>query len=397
MKLKRSLALCLILALAVSLAACSSKEGAVYVQSVEELSKVGGIAPGDRFAGMVVSENVTEIQKDTDKTIEELYVKSGDDVKAGDKLFSYDVEELQLTLDKQRLEKEQLEASIENYKSQIEELEKQYKRAGTRDKLQYAVQIQTNQVDQKEAELNLKTKEAEVKKSEELLENATVVSPVDGRIQEISENGTDNYGNPLPYITIQQAGAYRVKGVLGELQRGGIVEGDRIRILSRVDANKVWMGTVTLVDYENPSQGSDTDRNMGIASDEMSTASKYPFYVALDSTDGLMLGQHLYIELDTGNDAPGVGISGAFLCYNEDGSAYVWAEKGGKLEKRAVTLGEYDPMTDVQKITEGLSLEDYIAYPDPELCQPGAPTTHDQPVVETEPVMEPVVEEGGGM
>ena len=169
MKLKRSLALCLILALAVSLAACGSKEGAVYVQSVEELSKVGGIAPGDRFAGMVVSENVTEIQKDSDKTIEELYVKSGDDVKAGDKLFSYDVEELQLTLDKQRLEKEQLEASIENYKSQIEELEKQYKRAGTRDKLQYAVQIQTNQVDQKEAELNLKTKEAELEKAKQLL------------------------------------------------------------------------------------------------------------------------------------------------------------------------------------------------------------------------------------
>ena len=62
-----------------------------------------------------------------------------------------------------------------------------------------------------------------------------------------------------------------------------------------------------------------------------------------------------------------------------------------------MTLGEYDPMTDVQKITEGLSLEDYIAYPDPELCSSGAPTTHDQPVVETEPVMEPVVEEGGGM
>ena len=112
MKLKKCLALSLALILMASLAACGSKEGAVFVQSVEQLSKEGGIAPGDRFAGIVVSENVTEIQKDSDKTIEELYVKSGDDVKAGDKLFSYDVEELQLTLDKQRLEKEQLEASI---------------------------------------------------------------------------------------------------------------------------------------------------------------------------------------------------------------------------------------------------------------------------------------------
>ena len=384
MKLKRSLALCLILALAVSLAACGSKEGAGYVQSVEELSKVGGIAPGDRFAGMVVSENVTEIQKDSDKTIEELYVKSGDDVKAGDKLFSYDVEELQLTLDKQRLEKEQLEASIENYKSQIEELEKQYKRAGTRDKLQYAVQIQTNQVDQKEAELNLKTKEAEVKKSEELLENATVVSPVDGRIQEISENGTDNYGNPLPYITIQQAGAYRVKGVLGELQRGGIVEGDRIRILSRVDNSKVWMGTVTLVDYENPTQGNGkNDYYISSSSDEMTSGSRYPFYVELDTSEGLLLGQHMYLELDTGDgESTGLSISSAFIAYDDDGTTYVWAESGRKLEKRTVTLGEYNMMQDTYEILEGLTAEDFIAFPDPESCASGVPTTHTETITQ---------------
>ena len=253
-------------------------------------------------------------------------------------------------------------------------------------------------MDQKEAELKLKTKEDEVKKAQELLDNSTVVSPITGRVQKINENDTTGSdGKPAAYITIQQSGAYRVKGVLGELQRGSLKEGDRVKLVPRTEENAAWTGTVTLVDYENPTQGSDTDRYYGSSSDEMTTASRYPFYVELDSTDGLMLGQHLYIELDTGTDAPGVGISGAFLCYNEDGSAYVWAEKGGKLEKRAVTLGDYDPMTDVQKITEGLSLEDYIAYPDPELCRSGAPTTHDQPVVETEPVMEPAVEEGGGM
>ena len=237
-----------------------------------------------------------------------------------------------------------------------------------------------------------------LQKARELLDNSTVTSPITGRVQKINENDTTaSDGKPAAYITIQQSGAYRVKGVLGELQRGSLKEGDRVKLVPRTEENAAWTGTVTLVDYENPTQGSDTDRYSGMSSDEMTSASRYPFYVELDSTDGLMLGQHLYIELDTGTDAPGVGISGTFLCYNEDGSAYVWAEKGGKLEKRAVTLGDYDPMTDVQKITEGLSLEDYIAYPDPELCRSGAPTTHDQPVVETEPVMEPAVEEGGGM
>ena len=394
--MKRKLAAALVCALCLTLSACGGSGTTVYVQSVERLAAMGGIAPGNRFLGMVVSEHTAEINRDADKTIAELLVKEGDDVQEGQALFSYDTEELQLNLDKKNLELEQLKSSIESYKEKIKTLERERSGLSGTAKLQYTVEIQSAQVDQKEAELKLKTKEDEVKKAQELLDNSTVTSPITGRVQKINENDTTGSdGKPAAYITIQQSGAYRVKGVLGELQRGSLKEGDRVKLVPRTEENAAWTGTVTLVDYENPTQGSDTDRYYGSSSDEMTTASRYPFYVELDSTDGLMLGQHLYIELDTGADAPGVGISGAFLCYNEDGSAYVWAEKGGKLEKRAVTLGDYDPMTDVQKITEGLSLEDYIAYPDPELCRSGAPTTHDQPVAETEPVMEP--EEGGGM
>ena len=394
--MKRKLAAALVCALCLTLSACGGSGTAVYVQSVERLAAMGGIAPGNRFLGMVVSEHTAEINRDADKTIAELLVKEGDDVQEGQALFSYDTEELQLNLDKKNLELEQLKSSIESYKEKIKTLERERSGLSGTAKLQYTVEIQSAQVDQKEAELKLKTKEDEVKKAQELLDNSTVTSPITGRVQKINENDTTGSdGKPAAYITIQQSGAYRVKGVLGELQRGSLKEGDRVKLVPRTEEDAAWTGTVTLVDYENPTQGTDMDRYYGSSSDEMTTASRYPFYVELDSTDGLMLGQHLYIELDTGADAPGVGISGAFLCYNEDGSAYVWAEKGGKLEKRAVTLGDYDPMTDVQKITEGLSLEDYIAYPDPELCRSGAPTTHDQPVADTEPVMEP--EEGGGM
>ena len=64
-------------------------------------------------------------------------------------------------------------------------------------------------------------------------------------------------------------------------------EGDRVKMLPRTDDNAVWTGSVTLVDYENPAQSNENDRYMGMSSDEMTSASKYPFYVALDSTDGL--------------------------------------------------------------------------------------------------------------
>lgn len=387
MKLKRFCTSLLAISVLLALCGCSNSASGVYVQSVAELIQLGGIAPGDRFAGMVVSENVTEINKDGDKSVAELLVKEGQDVTEGQELFIYDMEQLQLALDKQRLEKEQLVATIENYKSQIKDLEKAEKNAYGNNKLQYTVQIQSMQVDLKEAELNLQAKEKEIAKSEEVMANTTVTAPVTGRVTSINENGgTDNYGNPLPYITIQQAGSFRIKGILSELQRGGIMEGTRMKIVSRTDSSVFWMGSVTLVDYENPSQENQNDMYYGGMADPMTASSKYPFYVELESSEGLLLGQHVYMEVDTGEEEASSypAISSAFICYDEDGSTYVWAENNGKLEKRIVTLGEYNFMVDSVEIVEGLSEEDYIAFPDPELCVEGAVTTHNEPPVVAE-------------
>lgn len=380
---KKWLALVCALGLCASMTGCASGT-AVYVQSVEVLAGMGGIAPGDRFTGIVESENVTEVEKDSEKAVQELFVRQGDDVTEGQELFCYDMEELQLNLDKKQLELDQLKASIDTYKAQIQTLEWERSSLSGSARLQYTLEIQSTQVDLKEAELNVKTKEEEVAKAADLLENSTVVSPIAGRIQSINESGTDQNGEKVPYILIQQAGSYRIKGVLGELQMGGLQEGTRMTIFSRTDDTR-WGGTVTMVDYENPYQGSDTDRYYVVSSDEMTSSSRYPFYVKLDSTEGVLLGQHVYMELEQEEgELAGIGISSAFLCYNEDGTAYVWAEKDGRLEKRNVTLGEYNPMADVQEITGGLALSDYIAFPDSELCKEGAPTTHDQVVQETE-------------
>ena len=188
--MKKWLVFCLALAVVFSMAACGEAENAVFVQSVAELIDMGGIAPGDKFPGIVVSENITEIQKDGQMVVDELLVKEGDDVTEGQELFRYDTQQLQLSLDKQKLELEQLKATIDNYKSQIESLKKDEAKATGTAKLQYTIQIQSLQVDLKEAELKLKAKEAEVAQSQNILENATVVSPVSGRVQSISENGT---------------------------------------------------------------------------------------------------------------------------------------------------------------------------------------------------------------
>lgn len=380
MNFKRLTAFGAALCLAASLSGCGGDKTAVYVQQVSTLS---GISSQDRFSGMVVSDNITEIKKDSDKSVSELHVKEGQDVKEGDPLFTYDTDQLQLSADKLDLEREQLNSSMSDYDTQIGQLERDRDKAPADRKLQYTIQIQTLEVSKKEAELNLKTKTMELQKAKQLLENATVTSPVTGRIQAINENGTDSQGNAAAYITIQQAGSYRVKGIIGEFQQSALRVGDRVKMISRVDSSRVWSGTVKQIDYENPVK---SENNYGMSSDSVNTASKYYFYIDLDTIEGLIMGQHLYLERDTGTaGGTGIPVNSAYICFEEDGSAYVWAENSrGKLEKRSVTLGEYNEETDFYDVTQGLAETDYIAFPDPELCKPGVTASHT-----------PVVSEGG--
>ena len=121
----------------------------------------------------------------------------------------------------------------------------------------------------------------------------------------------------------------------------------------------------------------------GAAVNEMGNSSKYPFYVELDGTDGLMLGQHVYLQLENqAEETAGLSVGSAFIAYDDNGNPMVWADNGGKLEKRPVNVGEYNMVSDTYEILSGLTEEDYIALPDPELCVEGAATTKTEPVRE---------------
>ena len=79
-----------------------------------------------------------------------------------------------------------------------------------------------------------------------------------------------------------------------------------------------------------------------------------------------MLGQHVFMEPDMGqnNRKEGLWLSSAYLV-TEGNDAYVWvSDDKDKLEKRKVSTGEYDADLDEYEITDGLTAEDYIAFPD---------------------------------
>lgn len=365
-----------ILALAVSasavLSACSQSQSAVPVEPVYLLSQAA--VSTDRFAGIVVSENAEEISREADKTIKELYVSEGEQVAEGQMLFSYDTEELQLTLDKQELELERLEAQIKSTQSQIAEVQQELKSATGDTVTQLNIQLRQLQTELTQATYDKSTQETEIDYTKKMLENVDVLSPIDGTIRKIDEN------NSTAYITIQQVGAYLVKGLLNEMNMSaGIMAGVQVKIISRLDENQTWNGTVVLVDYENAEQNSYDSMNYGSSSD-MTSSSSYPFYIDLESTDGLLLGQHVFIQLAVEEPDPSkVWVPESYLMelgYDEltgNMTGYVWAVNGqDKLEKRAVTLGEYDMSTGSYEILSGLSQTDYAADPANTACAEGA-------------------------
>ena len=126
-------------------------------------------------------------------------------------------------------------------------------------------------------------------------------------------------------------------------------------------------------DLDNSTSNSSSDMamfGMSSASDDQTSSSTYPFYVNLDSSEGLMLGQHVYIEPDEGQDEKksGIWLNDYFIVDADTDSPYVWIANGqNKLEKRDVILGQYDEDLGEYEIADGLSEKDKIAFPTDEL------------------------------
>ena len=209
------------------------------------------------------------------------------------------------------------------------------------------------------------------------MEKSEVTAEMNGGVQSISENGYDNYGNAKPYMTIMETGTYRIEGNVSELNARSLPVGSSVVIRSRVDENETWAGTLDSVDLEHAvSNQNEGYYYVSSSGSEMTNTTKYPFYVTLDDSSGLMMGQHVYIELGTEDEnvREGIWLSSYYIV--QDGNdAYVWAATDqDKLEKRTVTLGEHDEDTDEYQITDGLTASDYIAIPEEGLSA-GQPVT----------------------
>ena len=379
------------------MAGCGKVEGEASVQSVSMICGLGSVGLADRFAGIVSPLGETKIKKNDSMAVSDIRVKVGDTVKEGDVLFTYDLSEARSNLEMAQLELEQLNATLEDQKAEVDRIQKLMDETyDDATKRQYSLDLRTAKVNVLTTQGNIATKKKDIEKLKTSTKNAAVTSPVNGEVQSINADGsTDNNGNALPFMTVVETGGFRVKGYVNENNASVLTQGTAVVIRSRV-SDQTWKGSIDSIDWNNAQQ---TRSDYGDSDTAMS--SKYPFYVKLEGKgDGLLMGQHVYIEPDYGQedetDANAINLPSYFI-NDADGNPWVWAKNSkDKLEKRSLKLGEYNGETDTYPVLDGLTAEDYIAFPDDSLKAGMACITYDDATFDPGASGGEVSPEGGG-
>lgn len=381
----------------------ASQENAVFVDSVGEITGLTG-ANGvfSRFSGVVEPQRTEKIDLASGLKVKKVYVSVGDEVEVGTKLFSYDTDEAQDSIAQLEIDIENYDISIQSSESQVKQLEKERDKVSNDEKLAYTTQIMTTQNSIKRYEYEKKSKQAEMESLKKQIANADVTSPLQGIVKTISStDGQDDDtsssmssddGSSSAFMTIMATGEYRIKGKINEQNMAEIQEGTSMIVYSRVDESRTWKGTLTSIDKENASsnQSSSYYAISDSGDSSMTNSSSYPFYVDLESSDDLMLGQHVFLMVDYGqeNETDGLWLDDYYFITDEDGAVtnYVWAvDENDCLEKREVTFGLFDEDSLRYEILDGLTVEDYIAFPS-EDCVEGAPVTRNVDQVSDESI-----------
>lgn len=317
----------------------SDPSDVAYVQSISSMMNQNTLA--DRYAGVVESQKTVDFKAASGRSIDEIMVMAGQSVSEGTPLFRYSIRDAENKVASANLE-------IENYNNQISIL------ANSGNSTEIQLQI-------RQLQYQIQVQQQEIAGYQQEISNAVVTSTIGGVVKSVNETGIGADGMEAPIVTVTETGEFRVKGKISEQTVASLYPGMPVYVRSRVRENQIWRGEISSIESE-PEQNNNEYYYYGGGE----SSSKYPFYVSLEKTDGLMLGQHVYIEPDLGQGEvkEGLWLDLSFIAYNETGEPYVWCGTSGKLKKQPVTLGEQDEETFQAQIIEGLSEKDLIAWPD---------------------------------
>ncbi|MCR5545745.1 MAG: efflux RND transporter periplasmic adaptor subunit [Lachnospiraceae bacterium] len=337
----------------------------VYVSSVSSITGVSANGLNNRYAGVVEAQESWTASLDGSLSVKETYVEVGQSVEEGQELFSYDMSEVESSIRSAKLELERLNNELTAMQDDINELSAERDAATDETaKAEYTVEIQQAQLDLSSKKYDITSKNEEISSLQEKLSSATVTSKIAGVVKSIASDSEDALlSDSSGYITIVNMSAFQIRGSVNEQNISALSNDAAVIVYSRTDANQYWKGKITNVDTGSASSNSSYGEE---DSDTLTSSSNYSFYVSLEESEGLNMGQHVYIELDQGQldeKSDALYLEEYYIDLTDEENPVVWVDDNGHLKKQSVTLGEYDENLMKYEVTKGLELSDLIAMP----------------------------------
>ena len=354
-------------------------------QSVASLNSVFNSGFVNSYNGVVVARESVKIHKHNNLEIAEILVEQGEAVEKDQVLARYDVDKLGMDIEKEEIEAEKIKSGNLSSEAQISQLQEAKKGASQSEQVEYDLQIEELRLTIAEGEYNLQLKTKEIERLKESQNDSEIKSPIAGTISKIN---TDNNSTEDPndyfyasefnpgegasaFIEITEAGSFRIKASVNEMNMGELSEGIELDIVKRADGQK-FTGTLSSIAYDQATNNSD-DQYMGgpfgsePSIDDLSEnmSSTYPFYVEPEEGADLKLGEHVLLSVHSEMDTQYEGlltIPSDFVEISDDGDFKVYKENNGKAEESKIE-GYFSPEGHIFVIEGGLDSEDLIAHP----------------------------------
>ena len=221
----------------------------------------------------------------------------------------------------------------------------------------------------RELQFQVKMAEAEYKIKQSELSDGNVYAQIDGTVVSLL-SAEEAQMAQQPVLKISGGGGFYVTVTVGELDKEKLTIGQEVTV-NDWNTGMTYAGTVqSIADYPVNS-----DQYYGAGNPNVSY---YPFTVYVDGSADLQEGSYVSVQYAAGDLQTGVYLENPFL-RTENGQTYVYVRAAdGTLEKRFVTTGK-SLWGNYTQILDGLTEEDFIAFPYGKNLKPGAPTMESDP------------------
>jgi len=319
-------------------------------------AKEGSVASSVLLSGTVTAKNEQYVYFDASKgDLDEILVSVGDKVEEGQALVKYSSADAQAAYDA-------ADRAVAKADRHIEELNKARENASatpassqvpTEAGLPEQAQAATSSVSSIDSQIsdakdNRADAVAQLNKAQAQLDDATVLSTLEGTVVEVNRNVSKSpTGNSQVVVHVVSNENLQVKGELSEYNLANLSVGQEVTFTSKVYQDKSWTGKISYI--------SDYPKNNGEAANAAlggNTGSKYPYTVDVTSDIGeLKQGFSVSVEVKNKSKAILVPLTSVVT---ENDKNYVWiVDEQKKAKKVEVTLGNAD--ADNQEITSGLT------------------------------------------